>query len=323
MEITNRKRLKLLAGRSHPALAQAVAGELGVPLERLKLIDFANGEIGCRIEESVRGTDVFVLQTHVRPMNRTIMEQLIMLDAVERASAKRITAICPFLGYARQDHKALSREPISARLLVDLLTTAGADRILSIDLHSSQIQGFSSRPFDHLTAVPVLRAYIKEYFGEGLTIVAPDTGRVRMAERYAGEFNAELAIVHKRRDVTQAHKVEVLDVVGSVKGKTCVLVDDMIDTAGTIVAAVAELKEQGAETIYAAATHGVFSGPAFERLEKSPIEKVIVTDTLPLDEKNAPPNIEVVSIAPKIAETIRAIFEDRSVSELFGGENQM
>jgi ribose-phosphate pyrophosphokinase len=325
MEITTKKRLQLLSGSHNGKLAQAVADHLEVPLAEMKLERFANGEIAVKLGESARGADVFVFSTHDEPVNDAIMEQLIIIDAAKRASAKRITAVCPFFGYARQDRKSSGREPISAKLIVDMLHTAGADRIVSVDLHSGQIQGFFDGPFDHLTALPALLDYIKEHWGDDVVIVSPDAGRVKTSERYVRRLGADLAIVHKTRSKEKAHTVEAKEVIGEVEGRRCILIDDMIDTAGTICAAADLLKQYGAKEIYAMATHGLLSDPALERLEAAPIDQVVVTDTLPLPPgiESRSKKIEVVSIAPLMAEAIRAIYQDESVSKIFGGENHI
>ena len=322
MEVVNRKRLHLITGRAHPALAEEVAQLLDVKLVDANLSDFANGEIYCRFAESVRGADVFILQTHVgngaMSINDAIVEHLIMVDAAERASAKRTTVVAPFFGYARQDRKASGREPITAKLLADQFRVAGASRMVSVDLHSSQVQGFFDGPWDHLVAMPALCDAMGR-LGDALVVVSPDAGRVKVAERYAQKLHADLAIVHKRRDHNQKHAVEAKDVVGEVSGRTCVLIDDMIDTGGTIVAAAELLKEKGASKVFAATTHGVFSGSAIERIDNSCIEKVIVTNSLPV--AGASDKLEIVSIAPLVADAIRAVFEDASISEIFGGVN--
>jgi ribose-phosphate pyrophosphokinase len=317
------KKLVLLAGRSHPELANAVAAELGIPLSKTVAYDFANGEIFVRFEESVRGADAFVLQSHTTPINTWIMEQLIMVDALKRASAKRISVIMPFYGYARQDKKHRGREPISARLIADLFKTAGADRLMTVDLHTSQIQGFFDGPVDHLFSLPLLARHVKESVGhDRITVVSPDAGRVRVAEKWTDILGAPLAIIHKRRDPDVPNQVKVFEVVGEVKGRVCVVVDDMIDTGGTIVAAADQLKARGATEIYAACTHGVFSGPAIERLANSCISKVVTTNTLPLPPEKQIDKIEVLSVAGIIADAIDAVFEDTSVSEIFDGHNQ-
>ncbi len=322
MEVTSKKRLHLISGRVHPRLAEEVAEILDVKLVDANLSDFANGEIYCKFSESVRGGDVFILQTHAgaagMSINDSIMEHLIMVDAAERASAKRTTVVAPFFGYARQDRKASGREPITAKLLADQFRVAGASRMVSVDLHSSQVQGFFDGPWDHLVAMPVLCDALGQ-MADDLVVVSPDAGRVKVAERYAQRLDADLAIVHKRRLHNQKNAVEAKEVVGEVNGRTCVLIDDMIDTGGTIVAAAELLREKGARSVIAATTHGVFSGPAIERLEQSSIEKVVVTNTLPLN--RVLDKFEVVSIAPLIAAAIRAVFEDSSVSEIFGGGN--
>jgi ribose-phosphate pyrophosphokinase len=324
MELVTKKKLAIISGRANHDLAAEIAEALGEELVEPNIADFANGEIHCRFEESVRGTDVFIVQSHTAhddaSINDAVMEHLIMVDAARRASAKRITAVCPFYGYGRQDRKAAGREPITAKLMANTFRTAGANRMLSVDLHSGQIQGFFDGPWDHLTAMPVLVDYLKVFNGE-LVIVSPDAGRVKVAERYTNELDADLAIVHKRRAMDVKHAVEVIEVVGDVEGRTCVLIDDMIDTGGTIVAAADALAARGAATIVAATTHGVFSGPAIDRLKNSVISKVVVTNTLPLSPDKQIDKIEVLSVAKIIADAIDAVFEDTSVSEIFGGKN--
>lgn len=320
MVTANNKRLQILSGNQHIELAQKVAKKLGAHVSPIQLVKFANGEIKCQLEESVRGADVFVFQTHGNPVNDAIMEQAIIIDAAKRASAKHITAVCPLFGYARQDRKASGREPIAAKLVVDILSVAGADRIVSLNLHSGQIQGFFDGPFDHLTALPVLAAYIKDRFGEDFVIVSADAGRVKMAERYAGYLKTDLAIIHKRRTAT--NEAEALNVIGEVEGRNCIIVDDMVDTAGTMVAAAEVLKKHGAIKVSAVASHGLFSDPAVERLKNSSIDHLIVTDTLPQTLKLTKPELEVVSIADLLADAVKAIFEENSVSALFGGLNQ-
>jgi ribose-phosphate pyrophosphokinase len=322
MELIPKKRLQLFSGRSHRPLAEAIARHLQVELGEDNLSEFANGEVHCRFGESIRGSDVFIVQTHAHPVNEAIMEQLIMIDAAKRASAKRITAVCPFYGYARQDRKASGREPITAKLLADMLMTAGVNRVVSVDLHSGQIQGFFDVPVDHLTATPVLTDYVTENLGSDVVIVSPDAGRVKVAERFAQHIGADLAIVHKRRAVDVANAVEARDVVGDVRDRVCVLVDDMIDTAGTVCAAAERLASKGAAEVHAMATHGVLSDPAIDRLKNSAISKVVITDTLPLPIDRHIDKIEVLSVAEIIADALDAVFEDTSVSEIFGGENQ-
>ncbi len=321
MELVPRKRLELYSGRAHPSLAEEIAEHLGVKLGEPNLQEFANGEIHCRFGESVRGTDSFIVQTHCRPVNDSIMEQCIMIDAAKRASAKRITAVCPYYGYSRQDRKAEGREPITAKLVCDMLTVAGADRIVSVDLHSGQIQGFFNGPVDHLTAMPVLVDYLARSVPDELVVVAPDAGRVKVAERFAQHLDAELASVYKRRS---GGLVRALGVMGEevVRGRHCVLIDDMIDTAGTIVAAAEVLLEYGAREVWAVATHGVLSDPAVDRLKNSSIAKVVVTNTLPLPAEKRIDKLEVLSVAEIVADAIDAVFEDTSVSDIFGGENQ-
>ena len=322
MELIPKKRFELFAGRSHPRLARDIAAHLGVELGEANLSQFANGELHCRFGESIRGSDAFIIQTHCGPVNDSIMEQLIMIDAAKRASAKRITAVCPFYGYSRQDRKAAGREPITAKLVANMLMTAGVDRVVSVDLHSGQIQGFFDVPVDHLTAMPVLTDYVNANLGSDVVIVSPDAGRVKVAERFAQNTHADLAIIHKRRVRDRPNSVEALQVVGDVSGRVCVLVDDMIDTAGTMCAAADQLLAHGASEVYAMATHGVLSDPALDRLKNSRLTKVVITDTLPLDDDRRIDKIEVLSVAGIIADALDAVFEDTSVSEIFGGENQ-
>jgi ribose-phosphate pyrophosphokinase len=322
MELVAKKKLRMYSGTSHPELATAVAKSLGVELGNPNIRRFANGEIHCRFEESVRGADVFIIQSHAEPINASIMEQLIMVDAAKRGSAKRITVVCPYYGYGRQDRKAEGREPITAKLLADLLQAAGADRMVSVDLHSGQIQGFFDRPVDHLVAMPVLLEYLaREAPGGDLVIVSPDAGRVKVAERYSSSMGADLAFVHKRHVKGKANTVEAKGVIGEVEGRCCVVIDDMIDTAGTIVAAAEILMDHGASDVWAMATHGVLSGPAIDRIKNSKISRLVVTDTLPLPAEKQLDIVEVLSVAPIIADAIDAVFEDTSVSEIFGGEN--
>jgi len=322
MELVTKKRLHLFSGRSHPALAADIASHLGVELGMANLSEFASGEMHCRFAESIRGSDVFIIQTHSGPVNDSIMEQLIMVDAAKRASAKRITAVCPFYGYSRQDRKASEREPITAKLIADMLTVAGADRMVSVDLHSGQIQGFFDVPVDHLTAMPVLTEWVGSNLGSDVVVVSPDAGRFKVAERFAQHLDADVGSVAKRRPRGLANQVEALDVMGEVSGRVCVLVDDMIDTAGTICAAADQLVAHGATEVYAMATHGVLSDPALDRLKNSVITKIVLTDTLPLADDRRIDKIEVLSVASIIADALRAVFEDRSVSEIFGGANQ-
>ena len=319
MKEVTRKKLMIFSGRSYPELGRQIAGHLGISLGKVDLKTFSNGEHYVRYEESVRGSDAFVVQTCTEPINDSIMEMLLMVDALERASAKRISAVIPYYGYSRQDKKTLAREPISARLVTDLLSVAGADRILTMDLHAGQIQGFFSGPMDHLTAVPLLASYISRQLLENVVIVSPDAGRVKMAKKYSDHLGTPMAILHKRRP--GHNEAEVLHVIGEVKDKTAVLVDDMIDTAGTMAASSVALLEAGAKDVYACATHGLFSGPAKERLDNSPLKKVVVTNTLPIPEERRCEKLEVLSIASIFANTIASVFKDESVSELFGGDN--
>ncbi|MDO5735676.1 MAG: ribose-phosphate diphosphokinase [Propionibacteriaceae bacterium] len=317
----NTKHLMLFAGRAYPELAEEVASLMETELVPTKSFAYANSEIYVRFEESVRGCDAFVIQSHTAPVNEWIMEQLIMVDALKRASAKRITVVSPFYPYARQDKKHLGREPISARLIADLYKAAGADRIMSVDLHAAQIQGFFDGPVDHLWGLPVLSDYVKEkYESDEMCVVSPDAGRVRLADMWTDQLNCPLAIVHKRRDHDLANTVAVHEVVGDVQGKTCILVDDMIDTAGTISQAATALRERGAKRVIAAATHAVFSGPASERLNASDLEEIIVTNTLPIKTPEPIENLTVLSIAPLLAKAITAVFTDGSVTSLFGGQ---
>ena len=322
LSVPNQKRLVLLAGRSYPELAQEVADNLGVPLSPTLAYDFANGEIFVRFQESVRGCDAFVLQSHTTPINKWIMEQLIMIDALKRASAKRITVIVPFYGYARQDKKHRGREPISARLIADLFKTAGADRLMTVDLHTSQIQGFFDGPVDHLFAMPLLAKHVASRVPrEDITVVSPDAGRVRVAERWTDVLGAPLAIIHKRRDPDVPNQVRVFEVVGDVRDRVCVLVDDMIDTGGTIVKAAETLFENGAKDVIVAATHGILSDPARERLQESRISEVVVTNTLPIPEERQFPKLTVLSIAPILAKAITEVFTDGSVTSMFDDDS--
>jgi ribose-phosphate pyrophosphokinase len=328
-ELVSRRTMRLLSGRSHPTLAAAIAAHLGVEVSDANLVDFANGEVRPRFEESVRGSDVFIVQSHCHTpllsVNDSLLEQWIMIDTAKRASAKRITAVCPYYGYSRQDRKSKGREPITARLVSDFFATAGADRIITVDLHSGQIQGFFDGPVDHLTAVPLLTQYLRDSFPDGdFVMVAPDTGRTKVAEqaaRHVGD-QVDVASVYKRRPKDAVNQVEALDVMGEVEGRPCVVIDDMIDTAGTICAAAELLIKRGATEVWAMCTHAVFSPPAIDRLKNSPISRVVVTDTLPLPAEKQIDKIEVVSVAPIFADAIAAVFADESVSKIFGGENQ-
>jgi len=322
MELVTKKRLQIYSGRSHPELAHRITEHLGVELGDANLKTFPNGEIKCQLGESVRGSDVFIIQTHCHPVNEALMEQLIMIDTAKRASAKRITAVVPYYGYSRQDRKAEGREPITAKLVANMLTAAGASRVVSVDLHSGQIQGFFDKPVDHLTAMPVLLDYLRREGGDDLVIVAPDAGRVKVAERFSQHLGADLAFVHKMRPKGTVSKVEAKGVIGEVAGRRCVIIDDMIDTAGTIVAAAEILKDKGATEVWGMATHGLLSDPAIDRLKNSQFERIVITDTVPLPPEKAIDKIEVLTVATIIADAIDAVFEDTSVSEIFDGENQ-
>jgi ribose-phosphate pyrophosphokinase len=323
IRLSSEKRLRLFSGRGFPELSDAVAAELGIPLTPTSAYDFANGEIFVRFEESVRGCDAFVIQSHTAPVNKQIMEQLIMIDALKRASAKRITVVAPFYGYARQDKKHRGREPITARLMADLYKTAGADRLMVVDLHTSQIQGFFDGPVDHLFALPMLANYVGSKVDRTrLTIVSPDSGRVRVAERWSELLGGcPIAFIHKTRDPRVPNESVTGKVVGEVEGQTCVVIDDMIDTAGTITKAVDALFAAGAKEVIVAATHAVFSGPAVERLKESKVTEVVVTDSLPLDDDKRFDGLTVLSIAPLLARAIREVFEDGSVTSLFDGHS--
>ncbi|TQL01448.1 ribose-phosphate diphosphokinase [Cellulomonas sp. SLBN-39] len=315
------KRLVLVSGRAHPELAVEVAENLGVELVPTDAYDFANGEIYVRFGESVRGADAFVLQSHGSPINQWIMEQLLMVDALKRASAKTITVVAPFYGYARQDKKHRGREPISARLMADLFLTAGADRLMSVDLHAAQTQGYFDGPVDHLWAQPILVEYVRTRVDlSNVAVVSPDAGRIRVAEQWAAKLgDCPLAFVHKTRDIRAANKAVANRVVGDVEGRTCVIVDDLIDTAGTIAGAVRVVLEAGAKDVIVAATHGVLSDPAAERLQACGAREVIITDTLPIPEERRFPQLTVLSIAPLLARAIREVFDDGSVTSLFDG----
>ncbi|HEY7145134.1 MAG TPA: ribose-phosphate diphosphokinase [Streptosporangiaceae bacterium] len=319
---TSEKKLLLFSGRAHPGLTGEIAGNLGIEPTPTTLSDFPNGEIFVRFLESVRGCDAFVLQSHTAPINKWIMEQLIMVDALKRASAKRITVVVPFFGYARQDKKSRGREPVSARLMADLFETAGADRLMAVDLHTAQIQGFFDGPVDHLFALPILASYVEARLEMSqVTVVAPDAGRVRVCERWTDRLGCPLAIIHKRRDPDASNKVKVLEVVGQVAGRTCIVVDDMIDTGSTIVNAAEALFEQGASQVIVTATHGVLSGPAVDALKNSRISEVIVTNTLPIPDEKRFDKLTVLSIAPLIAKAITEVFSDGSVTSLFDGQS--
>lgn len=318
---TTEKNLMVFSGRANPELAEEVASMLGTNLVPTSAYDFANGEIYVRYEESVRGSDAFVIQSHTTPINEAIMEQLIMIDALKRASAKRITVVLPFYGYARQDKKHRGREPISARLMADLFKTAGANRLMAVDLHTAQIQGFFDGPVDHLMALPILADHVAEKYGnEKLAVVSPDAGRIKVAEQWSQRLGgAPLAFIHKTRDINRPNETVANRVVGEVKGRVCVLVDDMIDTGGTITKAADALMAEGAAGVVIAATHAILSGPAIDRLKNCSAAEVIVTNTLPIDEAHEFDKLTVLSIAPLISRAIQEVFEDGSVTSLFEG----
>lgn len=312
----------LFTGSANPGLADEVADLLGVSLGKLEHSVFANGEIYIRPTQSVRGTDCFVLQSHCQPINEHIMEQLITIDALRRASARRITAVMPYYGYSRQDKKVLPREPISARLIGDLFMTAGADRLVSVDLHSGQLQGFITKPFDHLTALPIITDYLRARISGPTVIISPDAGGVKRAEKFARRLDASVAFVYKRRDPELHNESAALDISGDVDGKHAVIVDDMIDTAGTVCNAAQMARDSGATSVRIAATHPILSGPALDRLKNAPIDEVILTNTLPVSpDVAALESVQVLSIAPILAEALQAIFMDSSVSEIFLGDN--
>ncbi|WP_428343480.1 ribose-phosphate diphosphokinase [Nocardioides sp.] len=321
MKRTTEKNLMVFSGRAHPELAVAVAEQLGTQLVPQVAYEFANSEIYIRFEESVRGCDAFVIQSHTAPINEWIMEHLIMVDALKRASAKRITVVQPFYGYARQDKKHRGREPISARLMADLFKTAGADRLIVVDLHADQIQGFFDGPVDHLMALPILAEYVLEKYGDQkLAVVSPDAGRIKVAERWSAKLGgAPLAFIHKSRRTDRPNETVANRVVGQVTGRMCVLVDDMIDTGGTIVNAAEALMADGAAGVIIAATHAILSDPAVDRLKNSPAIEIVVTDTLPVPEDRTFDKLTCLSIAPLISRAIKEVFEDGSVTSMFDG----
>jgi ribose-phosphate pyrophosphokinase len=321
MEDTIKKRMMIFAGNSNPELGREIANYLGLPLGKMDLSYFSNGEIYVRYLESVRGADVFVVQSVSPPVNTHLMELLIMIDAAKRASAKRISAVIPHYGYSRQDHKAEPREPITARLVADLLTTAGTSRVLTMDLHSGQIQGFFNFPLDHLTAIPLLANYFLEKTIKNLVVVSPDVGRVKTAKKFADRLQGELAILHKGRP--QKNVAQVMQVVGDVKDKNAIMIDDMIDTGGTLMEGLAALKAAGAKDVYACATHPILSGSAVERFKFSEFREIVVTNTIPIPPEKQIDKFMVLSIAPVFGQTIRNVYEEQSVSEIFGGDNQM
>lgn len=308
--------LKIFTGNSNPELARKICENLDIPLGRALVSTFSDGEIRVEIQENVRGADVFVVQSGARPVNDHLMELLVMIDALKRASARRITAVMPYYSYARQDRKNKPRVPITARLVADLISRAGADRILTMDLHAGQIQGFFDIPVDNLYASPILLPYIKEHFNHDLVIVSPDAGGVPRARAYASRLNAGLALIDKRR--ADVNKAEAMNIIGDVAGKTAIILDDMVDTAGTLKEAAKTLMERGARSVHACVTHAVLSGSAIERIEESPLETLVVTDTLPLTPKAALcPKIKVVSASRLFSEAIRSIHNEDSISSLF------
>ena len=323
LEVAGRKSLVLLSGGAYPELAEEIAHNIGVTVTPTTRREFANGELFIRPNESVRGADAFVVQSHTTPINEWLMESLILVDALKRASAERITVVAPFYPYARQDKKHRGREPISARLIADLFRTAGANRLMTVDLHTAQIQGFFDGPVDHLFAMPLLAGHVRERYGdEDLVVVSPATGRVRMAEQWAAELGGrDLAFVHKTRDLDAANEVVANRVVGDVAGRCGLLIDDMIDTAGSITKAAELLAGSGATDVVIAATHGIFSGPATDRLKNSQVREVVVTNTLPIDPDKQFDKLTVLSIAPLLAKAIREVFEDGSVTSLFQGRS--
>jgi len=326
METVSKKTLMLFAGQGNQELSREIAECLGIPLGDVKLSTFASGELYARYGESIRGSDCFVVQSHCEPINDRIMQQLLMIDAAKRASARRVTAVCPFYGYARQDRKAEGREPISARLLADLLTVSGADRVVTVDLHTGQIQGFFDCPVDHLTAVPLLADYLVSQVEGDVVVVSPDAGGAKLAKRFSNclgdaGVQSDLAFIDKRRPKGTHNVAEATEVVGDVSGNVCVLIDDMIDTAGTVVSAANLLVERGATEVWVLATHGVLSGPAIDRLKNAPVRQVVVTNTLPIPDEKRFDALQVLSIAPIIAEALDAVFQDTSVSEIFRGDN--
>jgi ribose-phosphate pyrophosphokinase len=318
----------IFSGTANRPLAEEVCEHLGMRLGEVEIQDFASSETYVRFQDSVRGSDAFVIQSMVAPVDHHVMEQMLMIDALKRASAKRITAVAPFYPYSRQDKKTRSREPIASKMLADFYEAAGADRVLSVDLHTGQIQGFFDVPFDHLTALPLLADHFGEMLEDDFVIVSPDTGRVRLAEKWVQhlsefhELHGSVAFLQKKRRGDARNMSETLAVVGEVEGRVCVVVDDMIDTAGTLVNGAETLITAGATEVYAAATHAVLSDPATDRLKNSPIHQVVVTNTLPIPSEKQIDKLTILSIAPTIAQTIKAVFEEESVSELFHGENQ-
>lgn len=322
MDIAHYKQMRIFSGSHNLELAQEVADLLGVSLGRLRRSTFSSGEVYARSNESVRGTDCFVFQSHSPPINDAIMEQLIIIDALRRASAHSITAVMPYYGYCRQDKKVLPREPITARLVGDLFMAAGADRLVSVDLHTGQLQGFITKPFDHLTAIPIISEYLSTVISEDVTIVSPDAGGGKRAEKYARQLDADVALVYKRRDVYRHNISEALAVTGVVEDRNVVIVDDIIDTGGTVCNAAELVREMGARSVRIAATHGVLSDRALDSIAAAGIDEVVVTNTLPVpDSASRAGNLKVLSIASIVAKSVQAIFTDDSVSKIFLGEN--
>ncbi len=322
MDIAHFKQMRIFSGSHNLELAQEVADLLGVSLGRLQISTFSSGEVYARSEESVRGTDCFVFQSHSPPINDAIMEQLIIIDALRRASAHSITAVMPYYGYCRQDKKVLPREPITARLVGELFMAAGAERLVSVDLHTGQLQGFITKPFDHLTAIPIISEYLSTQIQEDVTIVSPDAGGGKRAEKYARQLNADVALVYKRRDTHQHNVSEALAVTGEVEGRNAVIVDDIIDTGGTVCNAAELIRSMGAKSVRIAATHGVLSEKAADQIAAAGIDEVVVTNTLPVSERTVEvANLKVLSIASIVAKSVQAIFTDDSVSKIFLGEN--
>jgi len=315
------KRMMVFAGTQNPELAEGIAGHLGIELGNIKISKFANGEIYVRFLESVRGADVFIVQSVCQPVNYSIMELLIMVDAAKRASARSITAVISHYGYARQDKKSAAREPITAKLIADLMTTAGVDRVIAMDLHQGQIQGFFSQPVNHLTALPILVDYFETLGLEDPVVVSPDVGRVKVCKKFADMLGASLAIMHKGRP--EHNVAEITHVIGDVDGKDCIVADDMIDTAGSVTEGSRALVKAGAKSVYVTATHAILSSPAFERIDEAPITEVVVTNTLPVPEEHRGGKIRVLSVAPLFAHAIQNVYNDESVSELFDPDFQL
>lgn len=328
MRLPTQKRMMIFSGSANPPLAEEVAAHLGMKLGQVELSRFSNSESYVRFSDSVRGCDAFVIQSMSDPVDHHVMEQLIMIDALKRASAKRITAVAPFYPYSRQDRKARGREPITAKLVADFYEAAGADRVTAVDLHTGQTQGFFDVPFDHLTALPLLADHLAQSLEDEVVIISPDAGGVRLADKWAehlSEYHAistQVGFLHKKRRKDARNVSETLAIVGDVEGKVCVIVDDMIDTGGTLTHGAESLVEAGATDVVAAATHPLLSGPAVDNIKNAPISRVVVANTLPIPSEKELDKMTVLSIAPTIAQTIKAIFEEGSVSELFHGENQ-